>query len=273
MKTKVAGIQMSCVVDREENLSKAVRLATMAAGEGATVICFQPFFSTLWFPRSAQEANFALAEDENGPTLGRMRELARRLGVCQILPLFEKAEGRYFYTAFVVDGSGNLIGKYRKIHLPDIPLWREKYYFSDGDLGYPVFEHEGFRFGVQICWDNFFPEGARILSLSGASTIFAPTAAAFRSYHKWETVMVAWAIVNGIYLMRVNRTGHEEEHDFYGRSFCADPEGEFVIGPVGLNDGVVMTEVDSERIREVRGEWNFMRDRRQETYGPLADRS
>jgi N-carbamoylputrescine amidase len=270
MKIKVAGIQMTCVEDRDENLKKAVRLGNMAAEGGAAIICYQPHFSSRWFPRSRDRDNFNLAEEESGPTLQIMRGEAIRLGVCMILPLFEKEGEKFYYTAFVIAKDGKIVGKYRKIHLPDIPLWYEKFYFSPGDNGYPVFEYQGLRFGIQVCWDNFFPEGARILALEGADVIFAPTAAAFHSHHKWETVMAATAIVNGIYLMRVNRVGSEEDQDFYGRSFCVDPEGEFTIGPIGLHDGVILAELDQGFIRKVRGEWDFRNVRRQDTYRPIT---
>lgn len=264
---------MACNADRGENLRKAARLGQMAADGGARIICYQPLFNSLWFPRSIEDENFALAEGEGGPTLEFMGKEASRLGVCMILPIFEKDGQNYFHTAFIVGSDGEIIGKYRKAHLPDIPLWREKYYFSSGDTGYPVFEFEGLKFGVQVCWDNFFPEGARILSLNGASIIFSPTAAAFHSYRKWETVMVAWAIVNGVYLMRINRIGSEAEQDFYGRSFCVDPEGEFIIGPIGLNEGVILADLDTDRIKDVRDVWSFMSDRRQDTYGPISSGS
>ncbi len=270
MKMKVAGIQMTCLPEREDNVRKAIRLGTMAAESGARIICYQPLFSTRWFPRSPDETALTLAERDDGPTLGALRSTAARLGVCLILPLFEQAEGGRFYTAFIIGAQGEILGKYRKVHLPDIPLWRERYFFSPGDTGFPVFHFEGLTFGVQICWDNFFPEGARLLALGGASIIFAPTAAAFDSYRRWETVMLAGAIVNGLYLMRVNRVGSEEEQDFYGRSFCVDPEGEFLIGPIGLNDGVVMAELDTAENERARSQWSFLADRRPETYGPLA---
>jgi N-carbamoylputrescine amidase len=270
MKYKVAGVQMSCTGDLEEDLTKAVKLCGMAAEGGARVICYQPMFNSAWFPRSMDAENFLLAEDEGGPTLERMSGEARRLGVCLVLPIFEKSGEEYYYTAFVVGSEGNLLGRYRKIHLAEIDLWHEKCYFSPGNVGYPVFEHDGLRFGVQICWDNFFPEGSRILALEGAEIILAPTAAAFHSYRKWETVMSATAIVNGAYLMRINRVGSEEEQDFYGRSFCMDPEGEYIIGPVGMNDGVILAEIDTDLIRRVRSEWDFLGVRRQETYGPIS---
>ncbi len=270
MKLKVAGIQMAYGGDRDSNLEQAVALANMAAGGGAGVICYHALFNTPWFPAAEDPAGFSLAEGEDGPTLTRMRREAQRLRVSFVLPLFEKDGEAYYCTAYVIGPGGETKGRYRKVHIPDIPFWRERYYFTPGEGDYPVFEHGGLPFGVQICWDNFFPEGARILALKGAAIVFAPTAAAFFSHHKWETVMTASAIVNGLYLMRVNRIGQEAGLDFYGRSFCADPEGDFAIGPVGIHEGVILAEVDTERVGQVRREWNFMGGRRPETYGDLA---
>jgi N-carbamoylputrescine amidase len=166
----------------------------------------------------------------------------------------------------VLGPDGKLLGKYRKVHVPEIPLWEEKFYFRPGDLGFPVFESQGLRFGVQLCWDNLFPEGTRLLALGGAELVFAPNAAAFASTRKWETVLAANAIVNNIYVFRVNRVGREESQDFYGRSCCFDPEGDFLMPPSGLHDGVILAEIDPMAVRAVRAEWNFLRDRRPEAY-------
>jgi predicted amidohydrolase len=271
MKHKIAGVQMSCLPDAEENIRKALRLAGVAAESGAEVIVFQPHPNRRWFPREADQSALDLAEPADGPTLARFREEAGRLGRCFVVPLYEREGDRRYYTAFVIGPDGNLRGHYRKSHLPDIPLWRERFYFSPGDTGYPVFEHAGLRFGIQLCWDNFFPEGARALALGGASVILSPTAAAFASARKWETVLAASAVVNGVYLMRVNRVGRETGLDFYGRSFCVDPEGEFLIGPIGLNDGVILADVDTDRLDDVRRQWGFLADRRPATYGALGD--
>jgi N-carbamoylputrescine amidase len=267
---KVAGIQMSCQADGEENVRRALRLVQMAAEGGARIVCLQPFFHTPWIFDSFQEEHLALAQTADTPLLGRLREEAARLGICLVAPLMERAGDRFHYSAFVLDGRGEVAGIYRKVHLPQIPHWRERSYFEPGDA-FPVFTWEGLTFGIQICWDNFFPEGARSLALQGATLILAPTAAAFYSFHKWETAMLATAVVNGLHLMRVNRAGREAQLDFYGRSFCADPEGEFLIGPVGLNDAVVMTDVDPLRADEVRREWGFLEGRRPRAYGLLTE--
>lgn len=267
-RVKVAGIQSVCGPRREENVERAAGLARLAAENGAKIICFEQLFATPFFPREKTDDSFAFAEEGDGPTLTAMGDLARETGAALICPLFEKAgDGRYFNTAFVLGPDGNLLGRYRKVHLPDLPLWREKHYFEPGDLGFPVFQAHGLTFGVQICWDNFFPEGTRRLALNGAQVVFSPNAAAFASTRKWETVITANAIVNSIYLFRVNRVGKEEEQDFYGRSFCVDPDGEMTMAPAGMADSVILADIDTDLIEDVRREWNFFADRRQETYG------
>ncbi|MBP1713458.1 MAG: Nitrilase/cyanide hydratase and apolipoprotein N-acyltransferase [Deltaproteobacteria bacterium] len=267
---KAAGIQIHGSEDKKKNLEKARRMARIAAERGAQLICFPELFSTFWFPADIRDENFSLAEEIPGPTTEMMQALARELEAVLILPFFEKGgPGQYFNTALTVDASGEIAGKYRKIHVPQIPLWEEKAYFAPGDLGFPVFETRFARVGVQICWDNFFPEGARILSLKGAQVIFAPTAAAFASQEKWARVICANAACNGVYIFRVNRVGKEAKQHFYGKSFCASPEGELVDGASGAQEGVVLTEMDLSEIERARRVWTFLRDRRPETYGEI----
>jgi len=267
-KVKVAGVQYCCGEDREKNIAKAVTIARMAAENGARVICFQQLPANHWFPRERDERHFALAEGDDGPTLAALRPLAAETGAALVVPLFELApSGERYNAAVVVGPDGGILGRYRKVHVPELPLWEERFYFAPGDLGFPVFEANGLRFGVQICWDNFFPEGARRLALAGAEVIFAPNAAAFATTRRWETVLAATAIVNNVYVFRVNRVGREERQDFYGRSFCADPNGEQLLPPSGMHDGVVLAEVDPGAVRAVRAEWSFLRDRRPDAYG------
>lgn len=268
---KIAGIQMSCCRDKEKNNKKASRLVGIAADGGAKIICFQQLTNTHWFPMEIRSDNFKLAEEVPGPTTDLMQELAQRYQTAIILPIFEKdpAEG-YFNTGVVIDADGEISGKYRKIHVPQIPLWEEKSYFQPGNLGFPVFSTRYGRLGVQICWDNFFPEGARILALKGAQIIFAPTAAAFDSQAKWEKVICANAATSGIYIFRVNRVGKESKQSFYGKSFCANPDGNLVDQPSGAQEGVVMAEIDLLEIESTRRIWTFLRDRRPETYQDLT---
>ena len=270
MMVKIAGIQMKCSSDKQRNLVKAQQLAEIAAERGAQMICFQELFNTPWFPKDINPENFGLAEEVPGTTTDAMQRLAQKMGVVVILPLFEKdPRGLHFNTAVVIDASGEILGKYRKQHIPQIPLWEEKAYFHPGDGGFPVFPTRYARVGVQICWDNFFPEGARILALRGAQIIFSPTAAAFASHEKWEKVICANAATSGVYIFRVNRVGKESKQNFYGKSFCASPEGELVDQPSGPQEGVVMASIDLLEIERTRRVWTFLRDRRPEIYGEL----
>ena len=264
---RLAGVQISCLEDKERNVEKAARFAQIAADKGAQIICFQELFTTHWFPKEMNSAHFSLAEEVSGPSVQRMREVARERGVALVCAIFE-AEGQkaYYNSAVVIDAGGEILGCYRKVHVPQIPLWEEKYYFAPGNLGFPVFKTQFGVIGVQICWDNFFPEGTRVLALKGAQMIFAPTAAAFASQKRWETVISGNAISNGVYIFRVNRVGSEEKQDFYGRSFCVSPEGELLDPPTGMNEGIALIDVDLSQIETVRKEWSFFKDRRPETY-------
>lgn len=267
---KIAGIQMNCSPDKGKNLEKACLLAEIAAERGAQLICFPELFNTQWFPVDIRRDNFLLAEEAPGPTTAIMQGLAKKTAAVMVLPLFEKGSGgSYFNTAVVIDADGEILGKYRKIHVPQIPLWEEKAYFQPGDCGFPVWTTRYARLGVQICWDNFFPEGARILALKGAQIILAPTAAAFASQEKWEKVICANAAASGIYIFRVNRIGREAKQQFYGKSFCANPEGELVDQPSGSQEGIVLADIDLGEIERTRRVWSFLQDRRPETYEEL----
>jgi N-carbamoylputrescine amidase len=271
---KIAGIQMNCSPDKARNLEKACLLARIAIERGANMICFQELFNSHWFPVDINPGNFQLAEEVPGPTTETLQEMARKSQVVIILPFFEKDPGGlYFNTAVVIDADGQILGKYRKIHIPQIPLWEEKAYFQPGDMGFPVLTTRFGRVGVQICWDNFFPEGSRILALKGAQVIFSPTAAAFASQEKWEKVICANAATSGVYIFRVNRVGKEAKQVFYGKSFCATPEGELLDQPSGAQEGVVMADIDFGEIERTRRIWTFLQDRRPEIYGELLARS
>ena len=266
----LAGIQMNSCGQKAKNLEKAKELAEMAAQRGAQMVCFQELFTTHWFPRDIQSENFSLAEEVPGPTTEVMQGIARRNRMVMVLPIFEReSSGNFFNSAVVLDADGEILGKYRKIHVPQIPLWEERAYFQPGDLGFPVFQTRYGRVGIQICWDNFFPEGTRILALKGAQIVFSPTAAAFASQAKWERVICANAATSGVYVFRVNRVGREAKQDFYGKSFCASPEGDLVDEPSGGHEGVMMATVDLLEIERTRRVWTFLRDRRPEVYGEL----
>ncbi len=268
---KAAGIQLVPAPTREKSVEKAASLVTLAAEEGAGIICLPQLFSLPWFPHKIDKEAFALAEPGDGPTLTALRELAQGLKVVLVVPLFEKDGSEHFSTAFIIGTGGEVIGKYRKVHVPQIPLWEERAYFRPGDLDFPVFETPFCRIGVQICWDVFFPEGMRILALKGAEVVFAPTAAGFyHSHEKWERAIQAASHANGFFIFRVNRVGKEPKQDFYGRSFCAGPDGEFVVKPAGASEGIIIAELDFGEVSAARGEWVFLKDRRPENYALLS---
>ncbi len=269
---KTAGVQLAPSDDGAENLRKAGALIALAADEGARIITLPQLFNVRWFPSHLSAKNFALAETESGPAISTLRELASKKEAVLIASIFEKDGEDHFNTAFVIGTKGEIIGKYRKIHVPQIPLWEEKAYFRPGNLGFPVFDTPFCRIGVQICWDIFFPEGMRILALKGAQAIFVPTASAFEhSHRKWERAIMAAAHSNGVFITRVNRVGREERQEFYGKSFCAGPDGEFVDNPAGPSAGVVLAELDLGEIGRVRNEWVFLRDRRPQEYKEILE--
>lgn len=267
---KLAGIQISCSEEKERNIEKAIKFAQIATEKGANVICFQELFATHWFPREMNKHHFSLAEEMNGPTITRMQRLAGENKVVLVCPIFEIEGDSFYNSAIVIDADGEILGSYRKIHVPQIPLWEERYYFSSGNHGFPVFRTKFAPIGVQICWDNFFPEGSRILALKGAKILFCPTAAAFASQKKWETVISGNAVANGVYSFRVNRVGSEEKQDFYGRSFCISPEGELIDKPTGMKDSIALVEIDLKHVDQTRKEWPFLKDRRPEAYQEIC---
>jgi N-carbamoylputrescine amidase len=268
---KLAGIQISCCEEKERNIEKAVKLARIAIEKGANIICFQELFTTHWFPKEMNKNHFSFAERMDGPTILKMQKLAKENGVALVCPIFEMEEKVFYNSAVIIDAGGKILGAYRKIHVPQIPLWEERYYFSPGNLGFPVFKTKFAVIGVQICWDNFFPEGSRILALKGTQIIFSPTAAAFASQKKWETVISSNAISNSIYIFRVNRVGSEEKQDFYGRSFCISPEGEFMDTPTGMKEGIALIDIDLKTIERIRKEWPFLKDRKPENYQGICN--
>lgn len=267
---KLAAIQVSATPDVDRNLRKAAQFLEAAAGRGARVACFPELFSLPWFPREENEEWFALAEPLDGPFCTRVAKLAEGIGIAVICPFFERADDRYFNSAVVIDARGHHVGHYRKVHVPSIPLWEERFYFSSGDLGFPVWEVEGLKIGVQICWDHFFPEGFRSLALAGAEAVFVPTAAAFASQQRWLGMAVGHAVANGLFVVRVNRVGREPQQDFYGGSFCVRPDGDLTSEPIGVNEGVLLVECDPSEVERARRSWPFLQDRRPECYGALA---
>jgi len=269
---RIAGIQMACSHIKEKNISRAVKLMALAVERGAKIICLQELFHTHWFPSDIKQENFRLAEPFDGPTLGAMQPLARDKKVVLICPIFEREGDSAFYnSAVVIDSGGRVLGVYRKVHIPQIPLWEEKSYFAFGNRGFPVFQTAYARIGVQICWDNFFPEGTRCLALKGAQIIFSPTAAAFASQERWQTMISANAMANGVFILRVNRVGSEEKQDFYGKSFCVGPEGELLGGASGIKEGILFADIDLREIKRYRKDYPFLSDRRPKVYEEITN--
>lgn len=264
---KAGLVQMYCTANKEENISKAVSFAKQAVEKGAKIICFQELFHLHWFPRNINPENYVLSEPVNGYTVSIMKEFAKKNEVVMIVPIYEKAdEGIYYNSAVVIDATGDVLGVYRKNHVPHIPLWEEKFYFAPGNNGYPVFETKFCKIGVLICWDNFFPEAARILGLQGAEIIFAPTASSITSQPRWKKMICSHAIANNLFVARVNRVGDEQGQKFFGNSFFANPDGEIFAEASGTDEEVLIGEIELEVIRDFRNIWTFYRDRRPETY-------
>ena len=280
-------IQMSCSRDPNQNLAKAEWKIREAAGRGAQIICLQELFRSEYFCREEDAGQFALAEPVPGPSTERLGALARELGVALIASLFERrAAGLYHNTAAVIDADGSLAGLYRKMHIPDDPLYYEKYYFTPGDLGFLNFDTRFGRIGVLICWDQWYPEAARLSAMAGAGILFYPTAIGWHPSEKaldgaaqldaWRTIQRAHAIANGVYVAAVNRVGYEgppeKGIEFWGSSFVADPFGELIAEASSGMEETLIVECDPQRAEEVRRNWPFFRDRRIDAYGPILGR-
>jgi len=281
--TKIALIQMACSDSTEENLNKALTRIEQAAEEGAQVICLQELFRSLYPCQAEDHRQFDLAESIPGPTTERLSQAAREHEVVIIAPLFERrAAGVYHNTAVVIDADGNLLGSYRKMHIPDDPQYYEKFYFTPGDLGFRTFSTRYGNLGVCICWDQWFPEAARLTALSGAEILFFPTAIGWLPNEKeavgntqwsaWETMMRSHAIANGVYVATPNRVGIEGNLEFWGASFVADPNGTVMTRGSHDQEEIVMATCHLDNIDTIRTHWPFLRDRRIDAYGGLQQR-
>jgi N-carbamoylputrescine amidase len=286
-KVRVGLVQMSCALDPNENLEKALWRIREAAAGGAQIICLQELFRSQYFCTEENAELFALAESIPGPTTQTLGRLARELGVVVIASLFERrAAGLYHNTAAVIGTDGEIAGLYRKMHIPDDPLYFEKFYFTPGDLGFVNFDTRFARVGVLVCWDQWYPEAARLASLQGASILFYPTAIGWHPSEKekhgaaqvdaWRTIQRGHAIANGLYVAAVNRVGHEGPSngglDFWGSSFVADPFGRVIAEASSCNEEILIAECDPARIELVRQHWPFLRDRRIDAYSPILKR-
>lgn len=282
-RVRVGLIQMRCVASKEENVRKAVALLAEAAQQGAQIVCLQELFHGLYPCQSEDPRRFDEAEPIPGPTTERLAETARQYGVVVVGSIFEeRAPGLYHNTAVVLDADGRLIGRYRKMHIPDDPRYYEKFYFTPGDLGFRSFPTRYARVGVCICWDQWFPEAARLTALTGAEILFYPTAIGWLVEEKaqfgaiqhaaWETITRSHAIANGLFVAAVNRTGLEEGIEFWGGSFVADPIGQMLARASCDQEETLLVDCDLEQVQEVRRHWHFLRDRRIDAYGDLQRR-
>ena len=275
---------MSCSASPKENLDKVKPKIAELASQGAQIICLQELFTSLYFCDEENHDNFKLAEPIPGPSTEFLSPLAKQHNVVIIASLFEKrSEGLYHNTTAVIDADGKYLGKYRKMHIPDDPGYYEKFYFTPGDLGYKVFKTKFATIGVLICWDQWYPEAARITALSGAEILFYPTAIGWADtqdketntehYNAWQTIQRSHAVANGVSVVSVNRVGTEAPWnigEFFGSSYFCNPDGRILAKGSEDKDELIVADLDLDEIREVRTHWQFYRDRRPEMYGALT---
>lgn len=281
---KVGLVQMSCIADVEANVEKAIAKTREAAASGAQIVCLQELFKSLYFCDVEDHANFNLGEAIPGPTTERFGELAKELGIVIITSLFEKrAPGLYHNTTAVIDADGSYLGKYRKMHIPDDPGYYEKFYFTPGDLGYKVFNTRFGKLGILICWDQWYPEAARITSLMGAEILFYPTAIGWdtneqdpainvEQYNAWQTIQRSHSVANGVYVVSVNRVGREADQQFWGGSFVSNPFGSLMYLASHDREEVKVVELDLDKTEYYRTTWPYLRDRRIDSYQPITKR-
>jgi beta-ureidopropionase len=274
---RAAVIQCNANMSKEDAIDKHVELIAKAAAEGAQITGLQEIFFGPYFPAEQDPKWYATAEPVDGPTITRMREVAKQHGMVLIVPWYEEAQvGVYYNSAVVIEGDGTVLGTYRKTHIPHVgPCFWEKFYFKPGNLGYPVFNTSVGRIGLIICYDRHFPEVARQLGLKGAELVFNPSATVESlSKYLWELEQPAHAVANGFWIAASNRVGSEPpltDHRFYGSSYFCNPRGKIVAQASDSEDEVLVCDVDLDMNREVRNTWQFLRDRRPETYGELAE--
>jgi N-carbamoylputrescine amidase len=286
-KFTVGLIQTSCALDSQVNLDRTCEKIREAAKRGAQIICTEELFRSQYFCREEDARLFDLAETIPGPSTERLQPLAKELGVVIVASLFEKrAIGVYHNTAVVIDADGTLLGLYRKMHIPDDPLFFEKFYFTPGDLGFRAFDTKFGRIATLVCWDQWYPEAARVASLTGANILFYPTAIGWHPSEKaefgaaqhdaWRTIQRSHAIANGIFVAAVNRVGFEGPPDrgleFWGASFVSDPFGRVLAEASHDKEEILIVECDPAKMEETRRGWPFLRDRRIDAYGPILQR-
>lgn len=282
---RIGLVQMNCSADKQVNLEKAIGKIREAAAGGAQIICLQELFTSLYFCDAEKYENFQLAEAIPGPSTDRLSALASELGVVIIASLFEKrTQGLYHNTTAVLDADGTYLGKYRKMHIPDDPSYYEKFYFTPGDLGYKVFKTKFGTLGVLICWDQWYPEAARITALMGAEILFYPTAIGWATiqdeatnseqFHAWQTIQRSHAVANGVHVVSVNRVGVEQNGamKFWGGSFVSNPFGSVLYQASHDREELNVIEINTALTDQYRTHWPFLRDRRVDSYKPITRR-
>ena len=277
---RIGLIQMVCGEDARANMKVAEQGIRKAAGQGAQIICLQELFQTPYFCQTEDHEHFNRAEEIPGPSTQAMSQLASELEVVLILPLFEKrSTGIYHNTAVVLDADGSIAGRYRKMHIPDDPGFYEKFYFTPGDTGFQTIPTRFGKIGILICWDQWFPEAARLTALSGAQILFYPTAIGYQAFDEsiaekqmqaWQTIQKAHSIANGVFTVVVNRVGQEDQINFWGKSFVSDPFGEVLVEASSKEPEVLIADCDLGLIEETRQGWPFLRDRRVDAYQNLT---
>jgi N-carbamoylputrescine amidase len=276
-------VQMRCAARPEKNLETALARVTEAARRGAQIVCLPELFRSLYFCQTEDHANFKLAEPVPGPTTEALAKLARKLKIVLVGSVFEKRRaGVYHNTAVVIDPAGKLIGKYRKMHIPDDPLYYEKFYFTPGDLGFQSFHTKHAEIGTLVCWDQWYPEAARLTALKGAQIIFYPTAIGWhqsekkefgkKQYDAWVTIQRSHAIANGCFVAAPNRVGPEGTVEFWGGSFVCDPFGEIIAQAAHAREEVLLAKCNLDLVEQTRQHWPFLRDRRIDAYHQITDR-
>ncbi len=280
---RIGLVQTSCGERPQENLERALRAIAEAAAAGAQIVCLPELFRTRYFCQAEEHASFDLAEPIPGPSSQALCSAAREHQVVVVGSLFERRmAGVYHNTACVIDADGTLLGLYRKMHIPDDPLYYEKFYFTPGDLGFRCFATRHARIGVLVCWDQWFPEAARLTAMAGAEILFYPTAIGWhaeekaqhgaRQHEAWELVQRGHAVANGVWVATPNRVGTEGTVEFWGGSFVCDPFGSLVARAGHAEERVLVAECDLSRVEEVRRHWPFLRDRRIDAYQGLTER-
>jgi N-carbamoylputrescine amidase len=285
---RVALVQLSMSDSTSDNLERALARIREAAEQNARLVCLPELFRSRYFCQAEDSENFVLAETVPGPSTEALGALARELGITIVASLFEKrAAGIYHNTAVLLDRSGSVVGRYRKMHIPDDPRYYEKFYFTPGDTGFPAFPAEGSRVGILVCWDQWYPEAARLAALSGAEILVYPTAIGWHPEEKatvgeeqhsaWETVQRSHAIANGCYVLSVNRTGFEPDPagggiEFWGQSFVVAPSGRVIARAAADQEAVLVADLDLAAVGDTRVAWPFLRDRRIDAYRGITER-